>query len=342
MENTTLIAILVVALALIFAFSNGFNAANIVATVIGTRALTPAQAILMASFFAFVGASLLGTAVAKTMAQGIIDPHLITDHTYGIIIIFATLLSAAGWNILCTILGFPVSASHALIGGLIGAGIVAGGVKIVQWQNVSIIFASLILAPLLALVVAYLMTQLCYLFASSSPPSISKLFRFLEILSFCGFAVSFGANDAPKAMGIITFSLMVLGIYQPVPSAFIPSWVVIACCLAITCGIIFGGKSVIKTVGTGLYKIRHLNGFSAQSSGAVVLYVASIIGLPLSTTHVISGSVMGTGAAERFKAVRWGLSANIFVVWIITLPCSSLMAGFCYFLLFQGANFLRI
>jgi len=341
MDTTLLIGILIVVLALVFDFSNGFNdSANIVATVIGTRALTPTQAIILASIFEFIGAYFLGTAVAKTIGKGIIDPMIITGDKYGIIIIFATVLSAAGWNIICTIFGFPVSASHALIGGFIGAGIVAGGLNIVQWKNSLTIFIFMIGAPVTALVSSFFATKLAYFFARGATPKVTKVFRFLEICSSMGFALSHGTNDAQKTMGIITFSLIVLGLYTPVGDAFIPNWVIIACALSISLGIAFGGKGVIKTIGMSIFRIRHINGFSAQSAGAGVIYLATIFGLPVSSTHIISGAVMGTGAAERVKAVRWGSSFNVFFVWRITMPATALVSAVIYFLLINGVKLL--
>ena len=341
MDTTLIIGILIVVLALVFDFSNGFNdSANIVATVIGTRALTPAKAIFFACIFEFIGAYFLGTAVAKTIGKGIIDPMIITGDKYGIIIIFATVISAAGWNIICAVLGFPISASHALIGGFIGAGVVAGGPDIVQWKNILIIFIFLIGAPVISLVFSFFVTKLAYFFDRGTTPKINKTFRFLEICSSMGFALSHGTNDAQKTMGIITFSLIVLGLYTPSGDVFIPKWVIIACALSISLGIAFGGKGVIKTIGMNIFRIRHINGFSAQSSGAGVIYLATIFGLPVSSTHIISGAVMGTGAAERVKAVRWGSSFNIFLVWLITMPFTAAVSAIIYFLLINGVKFV--
>ncbi|MEW6556179.1 MAG: inorganic phosphate transporter [Elusimicrobiota bacterium] len=341
MDTTLLIGILVVVLALVFDFSNGFNdSANIVATVIGTRALTPAKAIFFASIFEFIGAYFLGTAVAKTIGKGIIDPTIITGDKYGIVIIFATVISAAGWNVICTIFGFPISASHALIGGFIGAGIVAAGLDIVQWNNVLTIFIVLIAAPIMGLIGAFIVTKLAYFLSRSTTPKINKLYKYLQICSSMCFALSHGTNDAQKTMGIITFSLIVLGLYKPTGEVFIPKWVIVACALAITLGIALGGKAVIQTVGMHLYRIRPINGFCAEGSGAGVIYLASIFGLPVSTTHIISGAVMGTGAAERVKAVRWGSSFDIFIVWLVTMPATACVSAGIYFLLINGIKLL--
>ncbi|PIU83436.1 MAG: anion permease [Elusimicrobia bacterium CG06_land_8_20_14_3_00_38_11] len=341
MDTTLIIGILIVVLALVFDFSNGFNdSANIVATVIGTRALTPAKAIFFASIFEFIGAYFLGTAVAKTIGKGIIDPMIITGDKYGIVIIFATVLSAAGWNVICSIFGFPVSASHALVGGLVGAGMVAGGLDIVQWKNVLTIIVVLILAPVMGFVGSFIVTKIVYFLARGATPRVNKLFKFLQICSSMTFALSHGTNDAQKTMGIITFALIVLGLYKPTGDVFIPNWVIIACALSITLGIVLGGKAVISTVGMDIYKIKPINGFSAEGAGAGVIYLATALGLPVSTTHIISGAVMGTGAAERIKAVRWGQSANIFIVWLITIPSTIIVSAVIYYLLLNGIKFL--
>lgn len=341
MDTTLIIGILIVVLALVFDFSNGFNdSANIVATVIGTRALTPTKAIFFASIFEFIGACFLGTAVAKTIGKGIIDPTIITGDKYGIVIIFATVISAAGWNIICTVLGFPVSASHALIGGFVGAGVVAGGLDIIQWKNVLTIIVVLILAPLMGLVASFILTKIAYFLCRGATPKVNKLFKALQICSSMGFALSHGTNDAQKTMGIITFSLIVLGLYTPTGDAFIPNWVIILCAIAITLGIALGGKAVISTVGMDIYRIRPINGFSAEGAGAGIIYLATMFGLPVSTTHIISGAIMGTGAAERIKAVRWGQSANIFIVWLITIPSTMIVSAAIYYLLLNGIKFL--
>jgi len=341
MDTTLIIGILIVILALVFDFSNGFNdSANIVATVIGTRALTPAKAIFFASIFEFIGAYFLGTAVAKTIGKGIIDPAIIMGDKYGIIIIIATVISAAGWNIICTTFGFPVSASHALIGGFVGAGVVAGGLDIVQWKNVLTIIVVLVIAPIMGLVGSFIVTKISYLLFRGATPKVNKLFKALQICSSMTFALSHGTNDAQKTMGIITFSLIVLGLYKPTGGAFIPNWVIIACAASITLGIALGGKAVISTIGMDIYRIKPINGFSAEGAGAGVIYLATLFGLPVSTTHIISGAVMGTGAAERVKAVRWGQSANIFVVWLITIPSTVIVSAVIYFLLINGVKLL--
>lgn len=344
MDTTLLIGILIVAMALIFAFSNGFNdTANIVATVIGTRALTPVWAITIASVFGFIGAYFLGTAVAGTLAKGIIDPSIISGDKYGIIIVFATLLGATAWNVICTVYGFPVSASHALIGGFVGAGVIARGFEIVQWISVLLIFIVLIVAPIAGFIGTYIITKIAYFLSRNAAPKINKFYRTLQIFASMGFALSYGANDAPKTMGIIVFSLVVLGLYEPQAGILtIPLWVTVACALSITFGIILGGKSVIKTVGMNIYRIRQINGFCVQAAGAVVIYFASMFGMPVSSTHIISGGIMGTGSAERIKAVRWGMSFDIFLVWVITMPATAVVSAIIYFLLLNGVKLLGI
>jgi len=341
MELTFLFGIIIVILALAFAFSNGFNdAANAVATVISTRALTPVQAIFTASIFSFIGACFLGTAVAKTIGTGIVDSKIVTG-TNGAIIIITTVFGATLWNIFCTLLGFPISVSHALIGGFIGSAVFSYGFDVVQWKNVILIFVALLLAPVISLIVSFLVLRITYFLFKSATSEANKLFRILEIISSFNVAVSHGTNDAQKSMGLIVFSLVSLGIYSP-DSFSIPKWVVFACSFAFTIGILSGGWNVIKTIGSKIFHMRRIHSFSAMFSSALVLYLASFIGLPLSTTHVISSSVMGAGAAERFKGVRWTTMKNIFIVWVITIPATAIFCGLLYILIFRILKFFGL
>ena len=335
MTPTLFLAIIVVLLGLAFNFSNGFNdSANIISIPIGTRAITPAKALVLAGIFEFFGTYFFGQAVAKTIGTGIVDPGIFVGNKYAVIILFATLLTSTLWNVVCTVLGIPISASHALIGGFIGSTIGIAGVVAVKWNNVSKIFLTLLLAPVLGLVCAYILTKIIYFLTRSASRKINKLFETLEVLALCFYAVSYGSNDGQKSIGIITFSLIVLGVYTPTQNSFAPKWVIIACAVCITLGIMFGGWSVIKTIGMNIYKIKHVNGFIAQLSASLVIYLASIIGLPLSTTHVITTSVMGTGAAERVKSVRWGVGRNVVVTWFITIPTTAVVAFLDYYFIF--------
>ncbi|MCS7152134.1 MAG: inorganic phosphate transporter [Endomicrobia bacterium] len=343
MTTGLILGIIVVILGLAFNFSNGFNdSANIIAIPIGTRALKPGKALIIAGIFEFIGTYFFGQGVAKTIGTGIIDPNLFVGNKYAVIILFSTLLTSTVWNVVCTILGMPISASHALIGGFIGSGIAIAGFESVQWNNVVKIFITLFLAPAAGLVSSYILTKIVYSLAVGASNKINSVFKFLEVVSSAFYAVSHGSNDGQKAIGIITFSLIVLGLYKPQHGNFAPQWVIIACAVCITLGIMFGGWSVIKTIGMNIYKIKHINGFVAQGSAALVIYIASMLGLPLSTTHVITTSVMGTGAAERMKGVRWSVGKNVFITWFITIPMTAIVAFILYYLIFNLVKILGL
>ncbi len=329
-----IIGIIVVICALAFSFSTGFNdAANVVSVVISTKAMSPLRAVVFVSILEFLGAYFLGTAVAKTIGKGIVNPDIITGDKYGIIIIFATLFGATLWNVICTILGFPVSASHALVGGFVGAGIAAAGFGVISWLNVFLIFLVLVASPMLGFIISFIMTKVTFFMARNATPKINKLFIELQIFASFGSALATGANAAQRPMGIIVFSLITLGLYRPTQEVFVPEWVVIACGASLVLGILFAGKKVIQTVGMKFYKIRHINGFCAKTATTAVVELANIIGAPVSTTQVNSGSVMGTGAAVRPRAVRWGVGANVFLVWLITMPVTAVVSGVIYFLI---------
>ena len=336
----TLVAGIVIILALAFAFSTGFNdAANVVAVVISTNVLSPRKAVLAVGILEFIGAYFLGTAVAETMGTGVVDPNLISGDKYGIIIIFATLLGATLWNVICTILGFPVSASHALVGGFVGAGVAAAGFGAIQWINVFLIFLVLVISPVLGLVASFVLTKFTNFVARGAKPAANKLIIGLEMLATVGSALATGTNAAQRPMGIIVFSLIVLGLYQPATEVFVPTWVVVTCGMAVSAGIFFAGKNVIKTVGMRYYRLRDINAFCAQAASAGVIQLANIIGSPVSTTQVTSGAVMGTGAAERIKGVRWSVGTNVFLVWLITMPSAAVACGLLYWLILNVVKF---
>jgi len=340
MEPTLVAGTFVIILALAFSFSTGFNdAANVVAVVISTKVLSPRKAVLVVGVLEFIGAYFLGTAVAETMGTGVVDPNLISQDEYGIIIIFATLLGATLWNVICTILGFPVSASHALVGGFVGAGVAAAGFGAVQWFNVVLIFVVLITSPVLGLVASFILTKFTNFVARRAKLTANRLVIVLEILATVGSALATGANAAQRPMGIIVFSLIVLGLYQPAAEVFVPTWVVVTCGMAVSIGVFCAGKNVVKTVGMRYYRLRHINGFSAQATSAGVIQLANIIGSPVSTTQVTSGAVMGTGAAERIKGVRWSVGTQVFLVWLITMPSVAVASGLLYWLMLNVVKF---
>jgi len=325
----------VILLNLIFSFSNGYNnSANLIAIPIGTRALLPIKALILASIFEFIGTYFLGQAVAKTIAVGIVNP-IVFSNKYATIILFSTLLTSIFWNTICTIIGFPVSASHALIGGFVGSSIAHSGFDIVNWNNVIKIFSMLIFAPIISFSLSYFITKIAYFLSRSASLKINNLYRNLQILSSLACALAHGSNDGKRNVGIFIFGLIVLGVLPTTNDVFsIPKWVTLLSALSISLGVMFGGLGVIKTIGMNIYKIKHINGFSAQTTSAIVVYLASLLGIPLSTTHVVATSVMGTGAAERIKAVRWFVSKDIFFAWILTIPFSILVSFVLYKLIF--------
>ncbi|MFN3550599.1 MAG: anion permease [Endomicrobiia bacterium] len=340
-----ILVILVVLLSLIFSFSNGYNnSANIIAIPVGTRALLPTKALILASIFEFIGTYFLGKEVAKTIAVGIIEPNIFFGNSYAIIILFSTLLTSIFWNIICTFLGIPVSASHALIGGFVGSSIAAFGYNVVKWNNVLKIFSMLIIAPILSFILSYLVTKISYFLSRNATLKINNLYKNLQIISSLGCALAHGSNDGQRNVGILTFGLIVLGIISPTKDGnlFVPRWIVFLSALSISLGIMFGGLSVIKTVGMNIYKIKHINGFSAQFTSTVVVYIASLLGIPLSTTHVVTTSVMGTGVAERIKAVKWLVSRDIFLTWILTIPLSLIISYFLYFIILEVVKILNL
>lgn len=332
-------------LSLIFSFSNGYNnSANIIAVPVATRALVPAKALVLAGIFEFIGTYFFGKEVAKTIAVGIVEPHIFFGNNYAIIILFSTLITSIFWNTVCTTFGIPVSASHALIGGFVGSSIAASGCNVVKWNNVLKIFSMLIIAPLISFFLSYLITKISYFLSRNATLKVNNFYKNLQIISSLGCALAHGSNDGQRNVGILTFGLIVLGVISPTKDGnfLIPWWIVMLCALGISLGIMFGGLSVIKTVGMNIYKIKHINGFSAQATSTIVVYLASLLGIPLSTTHIVTTAVMGTGAAERIKAVRWLVSRDIFLTWILTIPISIVISYFLYFIILGGVKILSL
>ena len=309
------IIILIVILALLFDISNGWNdSANAIATVVSTRVLSPLQAVLMAASMNILGA-LVSTAVAKTIGKGIVDPSILMDHQG---VVAAALVAGFLWNGLMTLFGLPVSASHALIGGVIGAGIAFGGVEILNLAGLTKIFTALLTSPIIGILFGFFfMKMLMRFFCNISPGTLNKHFGRLQIISSGFMAFTHGMNDAQKAMGVITLSLFIGGY---IPSINVPLWVIFSCGLAMGLGTALGGWRVIKTLGHQMLKLQPVHGFAAETSAVAVIAGASALGLPVSTTHVITTSIMGVGATKRLSAVRWGVAGKIIMAWIFTLP----------------------
>ena len=323
--HSDLVLVIVVGTALAFDFTNGFHdTANAVATSISTRALSPRVAVGVAAILNFVGA-FLSLAVAATIAKGIVDATLITPE-----IVFAGLIGAIFWNLLTWYFGLPSSSSHALIGGIVGSTVAANGTKGVLGDGlVEKVIAPALVAPILAFCVAGLGILVCYrIVGARAPGSVNRGFRAGQIVTGSLFSLSHGTNDAQKTMGIIFLALVANGNLDA--SADVPTWVVLSAASAIAAGTYVGGWRIIKTMGSRIIKMDPAQGFASQAAGAAVILSASHVGFPLSTTHVISGGIMGAGAAKRVSAVRWGVAGNIVVAWVLTLPAAAAVGALTF------------
>ena len=332
MSGTTVLLIATVLIALGFDFTNGFHdTANAVATSISTRALGPRAAVALSAVFNLVGAlvaiELLHTHVANTIG-GLVSPK--QGVSLGMII--AALVGAIAWNLITWRLGLPSSSSHALIGSLIGMGVVAYGVDAVKWGSVLPVVIALVASPLIELVLSYLFTVLTLdVFARKHPGPMNRRFRLAQLASGAFVSFSHGANDAQKTMGVITLALVSAGVITASGKVFPspPLWVVLLAATAIGFGTYAGGWRIIKTLGMRVIRLEPVDGFCAQTMAAVVIQGATQLALPVSTTHVVSGSVMGAGATRRLGAVRWGVARNILVAWVLTIPATAVMAAIC-------------
>jgi PiT family inorganic phosphate transporter len=316
---------IVVATALAFDFTNGFHdTANAVATSISTRALSPRLAVALAAVLNFVGA-FLSLEVAATVATGIVEADLVTPA-----IVFGGLVGAIAWNLATWYFGLPSSSSHALIGGVVGAAFVAEGTEAVKGEGIlAKVMVPALVAPVLAMIVAGLAILICYrILGRQSPGIVSRGFRLGQILSGSLLALSHGTNDAQKTMGIIFLALVANGTLSSGDD--VPTWVVVSAATAIALGTYAGGWRIIRTMGTRIIKMDPAQGFAAQGAGAAVILSASHVGFPLSTTHVISGAIMGAGAAKRVSAVRWGVAGNIVAAWLLTFPAAAAVGGLTY------------
>ncbi|HBG92418.1 MAG: inorganic phosphate transporter [Nitrospirae bacterium GWF2_44_13] len=313
------VIILIVILAILFDVSNGWNdSANAIATVVSTRVLSPTKAVLLAGGMNILGA-FFTTAVAKTIGKDVVDPKAVTE-----VVVAAALFSGFAWNTAMTKFGLPVSASHALIGGLIGASVSYGGVGILNASGLVKIFSSLLLSPVLGIILGFFIMKMILKFFGTLPSgTVNKHFGRLQLLSSAFMAFSHGSNDAQKVMGIITLSLVSGGILNSVE---VPFWVILICAVAMGLGTAFGGWKVIKTIGVNMLKLEPVHGFAAETSATAIILGASQFGLPVSTTHVIATAIMGVGATKRLSAIRWGIAGKIVLAWVFTLPACSLLA----------------
>ena len=310
----------IIAAALVYDFFNGFNdCANAIATTISTQALSPRSAITLAWLFNCLGA-LSNTAVAATIGKGVVDPQYVH-----LTLVLVAVIGASVWTALASFSGIPVSVTHALVGGLLGAGIVERGFGIVVIAGIKKITIAMLLSPIIGFLGGLLLiVVISWLFKNSAPGKVNRHFKRLQILSAAWMAYSHGMNDAQNAMGIITMALVS---YGAIAAFKVPLWVMLACATAMGLGTSLGGWKVIKTMGAKLFKLQPVHGFSAETSAAAVIAGMSLIGAPISTTHVISTAIMGSGSSQRLSTVRWGIVKNIVIAWIITIPVSAAVAG---------------
>lgn len=331
MEHAILIMMVLVAVALIFDFMNGFHdAANSIALMVSTRLLTPQAAVLWAAFFNFIAFLVFGTAVAKMVGKGLIDPNIVNNA-----VIFGALCGAITWNLITWWLGIPSSSSHALVGGLVGAGVAKAGTSAIIAGGLIKTSVFIIISPMFGMLLAMLlMVLVLWIVEKRSPYPTERVFNKLQFVSSSLYSLGHGGNDAQKTMGIITVLLVANGYQQGFEIQF---WVIISCHLAMALGTLFGGWRIVRTMGMGITRIRPSGAFCAQTSGAIALFLATWLGIPVSTTHTITGAIVGVGLSRRASAVRWGLASRIVWAWVLTIPCSGLIAATAYYF---GQTFL--
>ncbi len=319
---TLLVAIIVVAL--VFDFLNGFHdAANSIATVVSTRVLTPQAAVVWAAFFNFVAAFVLGTHVAKTIGKGMIDLSVVTQD-----VILAGLAGAIFWNLVTWYFGIPVSSSHALVGGYAGAAVAKAGFTAILWQGWTKTLIFIVLAPTLGLLLGFfMMVAVSWIFRNSRPLQVDRLFRRLQLFSAACYSLGHGGNDAQKTMGIITGLLVASGYLAKFE---VPLWVILVSHAAIALGTLFGGWRIVRTMGSRITRLAPVGGFCAETAGAITIVGATLGGIPVSTTHTITGAIMGVGATKRVSAVKWGLAGRIVWAWVLTIPVSGVVAALVY------------
>ncbi len=319
--------ILLILLALFFDFLNGFHdAANSIATVVATRVLSPNLAVIWAASFSFIAFLIFGLHVAGTIGKGIIQPGVMDTH-----IIFATLTGACLWNLITWWFGLPTSSSHALMGGLVGSAFVKGGFDTIVPSGIIKILAFIVVSPLLGMLLGTTLGVIVYrIFRKSTPRNIDSYFRKGQLLSAAAYSLGHGGNDAQKTMGIIAGLLFSQGLIGP--TFHVPFWVIIACQAALSSGTLMGGWRIVKTMGNKITKLRPVDGFCAETGAAITLYIASFFGIPVSTTHTITGSIVGVGSLKRLSAVKWGVAGKIVWAWIITIPAAATMAMITYYI----------
>jgi PiT family inorganic phosphate transporter len=325
------VVVLLVALALAFDFMNGFHdAANSIATVVSTGVLKPAHAVLFAAFFNFVAIFVFHLSVAATVGKGIVQPGIVDTH-----VVFGALVGAITWNVLTWYYGIPSSSSHALIGGIVGAVIAKAGSGALLSAGIMKTVAFIFVSPVLGFLLGSLMMLLVsWVFRRTTPSRVDSWFRRLQLVSAGAYSLGHGGNDAQKTIGIIWMLLIATG-YTAAGDKSPPGWVIISCYVAIAAGTMFGGWRIVKTMGQKITKLKPVGGFCAETGGAITLFLATAMGIPVSTTHTITGAIVGVGSARRASAVRWGVAGNIVWAWIFTIPAAAFVAAVAYWVSLQ-------
>ncbi len=328
MLDSLVFVIFLVGVALVFDFINGFHdSANSIATVVSTQVLPPKYAVIWAAFFNFAAVFFIGVPVAKTIGTGIIHPGIIDN-----LLIFTALSAAIIWNLITWFFGLPSSSSHALIGGLIGAGVVKGGTQVLVWKGITKATLFIVVSPAIGMMLGLvLMVLVLNLFRKTHPAKMDHVFRKMQLFSAATYSLGHGMNDAQKTMGIIAMALYGQGLLGP--TFHIPFWVVSLCYIVIALGTVSGGWRIVKTMGTRITKLRPIGGFCAETAAAISIIGASLAGIPVSTTHTITGAIVGVGSTIRLSAVRWGIAGTIIWAWVLTIPVSAFLSALLYFVL---------
>lgn len=319
--------VFLVILALVFDFINGFHdAANSIATVVATRVLRPSYAVFWAAFFNFIAFLFFETKVASTIGKGLIDTSIV-DPPF----IFAALMGAVFWNLFTWFYGIPSSSSHALVGGLVGAGVSKGGFHALHADGLLKIVLSIVISPSIGLLLGYLLMKIIrFLFSNRAPMTIDRWFRRLQLVSAALYSLGHGGNDAQKTMGVIAVLLFSSGYLGK--TFYVPVWVIVLCQLAMAIGTLFGGWRIVKTMGAKITKLKPVGGFCAETSGAITIFLATGLGVPVSTTHTITGSIIGVGVAQHARSVRWNQTYRILFAWVVTLPVVALISSITWFI----------
>jgi PiT family inorganic phosphate transporter len=329
MPDIPILLILIIGIAIVFDYTNGVHdSANAIATIVSTKVVSPVQAVTMAAVLNLIGA-FIGTHVASTIGTGIVNPEVIAGCRP---LILAALLGAILWNLITWYLGLPSSSSHALIGGLIGAAVAYKGWDSLQFSSIAEkVIIPLFFSPLAGFIGGYLlMLALAWITCKLNPRKMNRMFRRLQVIASAFMALSHGSNDGQKTMGIITLALF---LFNMIPTIEVPFWVKLICALAMAIGTANGGWKIIKTMGKKIFKMEPIHGFAAETSSSLVIVAASVLGAPISTTHVFSSSILGVGSSKRFSAVKWGVAGQMVVAWVLTLPASAVVGAICFYVI---------